>query len=485
MNGPIRRLAVAVLVGLGLILGSATWFQVLGADRYRSDPRNARTAISRSGKERGVVVTPDGTILAESVPDPDDPRSFVRRYPGGEAYAPVVGYTSLLVGDAGLERAYADELRSRRDLTISDLIAVLLGRDLRPLSLQVTIDPVLQQGAYELLGGQRGVVVALDPTTGAILALVSSPAYDPETLLGTDAVDRRRALLDDPDRPLADRATRELYPPGSTFKTVVAAAAFDAGVAGPETEYPDPVEFPLPGSTATIRNFSGKPCADGTTVTVQTAFVRSCNTTFAALAIDVGAQEIALTAEGLGFDRDLRFPWEVARSTFPLDLIADDPAALAQSGIGERDVRATPLIMASVAAAVANGGETMAPYLVRQVFDADGQAVDTTEPTTLGRAMSPATAAVLSSLMELVVTEGTGRRAAVPGVRVAGKTGTAESPEGPPHAWFIGFAPVERPRIALAVLVESGGDVGETATGGSVAAPIAGALIERWLSTRS
>ena len=148
-------------------------------------------------------------------------------------------------------------------------------------------------------------------------------------------------------------------------------------------------------------------------------------------------------------------------------------------------MRATPLIMATVAAAVANGGETMAPYLVRQVFDADGVAVDITEPSTLGRAMSPATAAVLSGLMELVVTEGTGRRAAVPGIRVAGKTGTAESPGGPPHAWFIGFAPVERPRIALAVLVESGGDVGETATGGSVAAPIAGALIERWLSTRS
>ena len=384
-----------------------------------------------------------------------------------------------------MERAYADQLRSRRDLTISDLIAVLLGRDLRPLSLQVTIDPVLQQAAYDLLDGQRGAVVALDPTTGAILALVSSPAYDPESLLGADAVDRRRDLLDDPARPLADRATRELYPPGSTFKTVVAAAAFDSGVAGPETEYPDPVEFPLPGSTATIRNFSGGTCGDGTTVTVQTAFVRSCNTTFAALAIDVGAEEIALTAEGLGFDRDLRFPWDVARSTFPLDRIEGDPAALAQSGIGERDVRATPLIMATVAAAVANGGETMAPYLVRQVFDADGVAVDITEPTTLGRAKSPATAAVLSGLMELVVTEGTGRRAAVPGIRVAGKTGTAESPGGPPHAWFIGFAPVERPRIALAVLVESGGDVGETATGGSVAAPIAGALIERWLSTRS
>lgn len=485
MNGPIRRLAVVVLVGLGLVLGSATWFQVLGADRYRSDPRNARTAISRSGKERGVIVTTDGTVLAESVADEDNPRSFARRYPGGEAFAPVVGYTSLLVGDAGLEQAYADELRSRRDLTISDLIAVLLGRDLRPLSLQVTLDPVLQEAAYELLEGQRGAVVALDPTTGAILALVSSPSYDPAVFLDREAVDRRRDLLDDPARPLADRATRELYPPGSTFKVVVTAAAFDAGVAGPETEYPDPVEFPLPGSTATISNFEGGPCGDGTAVTVQDAFVRSCNTTFAALGINVGAEEIARTAEGLGFDRNLRFPWNVARSTFPLDEVADDPAALAQSAIGERDVRATPLTMAMVAAAVANGGETMAPYLVQLVFDADGEPVETTEPTTLGRAMSPATATVLSGLMELVVTEGTGRRAAVPGIRIAGKTGTAASPEGPPHAWFIGFAPVERPRIALAVLVESGGDVGETATGGSVAAPIAGELIKRWLAARS
>ncbi len=485
MNGPIRRLALTVLVGLGLVLGSATWFQVLGADRYRSDPRNARPAISRSVKERGVIVTGDGTILAESLPDEDDPRSFARRYPEGEAFAPVVGYTSLLVGDAGLEAAYADELRSRRDLTISDLIAVLLGRDLRPLSLQLTLDPELQRTAYEALAGRRGAVVALDPATGAVLALVSSPSFDPETLLGSDAVDRRRDLLDDPDQPLLDRATRSLYPPASTFKVLVAAAAFDAGVAGPESEYPDLTEFPLPGSTATIRNFTGRTCGDGTTVTVQTAFVRSCNTTFAALALDVGAEPLARTAEAAGFDRDLRFPWEVARSTFPLDLVRRDPAALAQSGIGERDVRATPLTMAMVAAAVANGGETMAPFLVRQVFDADGEAVDVTQPTTLGRAMSPATAAVLGGLMELVVTEGTGRRAAVPGLRVAGKTGTAASPEGPPHAWFIGFAPVERPRIAVAVLVESGGDVGESATGGTVAAPIARALFERFLATRS
>jgi penicillin-binding protein A len=482
MNGPLRRLAAAAMIGFGLMLGMVTWVQVLAADTYRSDPRNPRPSLAQSGKERGLIISSDGQILAESQAAPDEPGSFVRRYPGGPAFAHLVGYTTLLFGDAGVEAAYASDLRSRRDLTISDLLAAVLGRDLRPSSLQLTVDAGLQQAAFAALEGQAGAVVALRPNTGEVLALVSSPSFDPAVLLGTDAADRWTELLADPDRPLANRPTRELYPPGSSFKMVVAAAAIDTGTAGPETLFADVAEFPLPGSSATISNANRGPCQSGTQVSLLVGFVRSCNTVFADLAIQVGAEQLGGGAEALGFNQELSFPWTMAVSSFPTEALIGDPAALGQSGIGERDVRATPLQMAVVGAAIANQGLVMEPQLVARLLQADGTEFNALQPRSLGRGMAPATAGVLTQMMERVVTEGTGRRAAVPGVRVAGKTGTASGPQGRPHLWFVGFAPVEAPSIVVAVLVESGGNIGESATGGSVAAPIAADLIGRWLN---
>jgi peptidoglycan glycosyltransferase len=394
----------------------------------------------------------------------------------------VVGYSSLLFGQQGLELAYSDELRSRRDLTISDLISVILGRDLRPLNLQLTIDADLQLLAYQALGGQRGAVVALNPATGAVLAMVSTPSYDPGLLLGTDAAAQWQALLDDPNRPLADRATREIYPPGSTFKTVVATAALESGFATPDTTFPDPAEFPLPGSTATVSNAGGGVCNNGVSTTLLRAFVRSCNTTFARIAVELGAESIGEIATNVGFNGEISFPWTVAESAFPTAELSLDPAALGQSGIGERDVRATPLQMALVTAAVANQGSIQDPYLVGRIFDADGTEVEVMVPGPARRAFSAETAEIMSQMMERVVTEGTGRLAAVPGIRIAGKTGTATGEEGRPHAWFIGFGPVEQPSIAVAVFVESGGDLGENASGGSVAAPIAAQVVSEWLN---
>lgn len=481
MNGPTRRLAVTVFAAFGVLLAAASWFQVIGADQYRSDPRNARGTISLTEKERGLIVAGDGTVLARSDPIPDDPQSFARSYPEGAVFGQVVGYTTFLVGDAGLEAAFADDLRSRRDLTISDLLAAVFGRDLRPQNVQITLQPVVQQAALTALAGQTGAVVALDPKTGAVLAYVTSPTYDPSTLLGPDAVEVRQRLLDHPDRPLLDRAGQQLYPPGSSFKTIVAAVALETGVAGPETTFPDPPVFDLPGSSADITNAGGGRCGNGESVTLQMAFVRSCNTIFADLAIQLGASPIGATAGAVGFDRTIEFPWQIAESTFPAAALVDDPAALGQSGLGERNVRATPLVMAMVAAAVANQGEVMQPRIVDQIFDADGKTVESFAPERIGRAMSPATAAVLAQMMERTVTEGTGTRATVPGVRVAGKTGTASGIDGP-DVWFIGFAPVEDPIIAVAVLIEGGGLSGESASGGSVAAPIARDVIAAWLS---
>lgn len=484
MNGPIRRLAMGLFACLAVLLGAVTWIQGVKADDYRSDPRNARQAIAQAGKERGLIVAADGEVLAESVPGEDDPRRFTRVYPEGPIFAHTVGYTSATVGDGGLEAAYVDNLRSRRDLTFSDLVSAILGRDLRPHSIRLTLDSSLQRMAYEALGDRAGAVVALDPTTGAVLAMVSRPSFDPASLDGPDAAANWEALLDDPDRPLADRATRELFPPGSTFKTVVAAAAIDVGVAGPESTFDDRQEFRLPGSTATISNFGDGLCGDGSEVTLMRAFVRSCNTIFADLAIQVGAADIGVVAEALGFNSQLDFPWEVAESVFPAEALADDDAALGQSGLGERDVRATPLQMAMVAAAVANDGVVMQPYLVDETFDADGNTVDRTTPSQLGRAMAPATSTILAQMMERVVTEGTGTAATVPGVRVAGKTGTATAGGDASYPWFIGFAPIDSPSIAVAVFLEPQPATGESDTGGRVAAPIAGDLINGWLESR-
>jgi len=479
MNRPTRRLAAGILIAFALLGLMTTWVQVVAADTYRLDPRNARFNLTQVGKERGLIVTADGQVVARSDPDPGTTGSFIRSYPTGPIFANVVGYSSLLFGEQGLERAYSTELRSRRDLTISDLLSVILGSDLRPLNLQMTLHDSLQRIAFEALGSQAGAVVALEPSTGAVLAMVSTPSYDPNLLVGPDAAAQWQALLTDPRRPLAQRATRELYPPGSTFKTVVSAAAIDSDYATPETMFPDEASFPLPGSTATIENASGGPCSNGVTTNLLSAFVRSCNTTFARLAVELGAETIGSVAERTGFNRDLPFNWTVVESVFPVGVLNDDDAALAQSGIGERDVRATPLQMALVAAAVANQGIVMSPYLVASTFDADGNEVQATEPAEFDSAFSLDTSQVLAQMMERVVTEGTGRQAAVPGVRVAGKTGTATGVEGRPHAWFIGFAPVEAPTIAIAVLVEA---AGESASGGGVAAPIAQTVISGWLN---
>ncbi|MGZ8785069.1 MAG: peptidoglycan D,D-transpeptidase FtsI family protein, partial [Acidimicrobiia bacterium] len=395
-----------------------------------------------------------------------------------------VGFSSLSFGDDGLELVYADELRSKRDLTVSDLLSALLGGDLRPKSIQLTINHGLQQVAAAALGSQRGSVVAIRPDTGEVLAMVSSPSFDPNLFLGADAIATRELLLADPSEPLANRSTNRTYPPGSAFKVVVTAGAIESGVAGPDTMLPDPAELELPGTIEVIRNFDKRVCGDGTEVSLQTAFRRSCNTVFGELGLLLGAEALTTEAEAFGFNQDTPFEIPVLNSVFPQPSeFSNDLPALAQSAIGQRDVRATPFQMALVAGAIANNGIIMEPRLVSGIFDAEGEVVSEAEPALLQRAISPSTAAIISDLMERVVASGTGTRATVPNVRVAGKTGTAETGVGPPHLWFIGFAPVEQPTIALAVLVESGGDAGENATGGSVAAPIAQEILAYWVQT--
>lgn len=478
MNGPIRRLAITVMLGFGCLALAVTFIQFLAADSLRADPRNPRVALSEAARERGMIVDRNGDVLAASEPEG---QTFLRTYPLGALTGYPVGHATLLFGDRGLEESRADELRSREDLTISDVLAAALGRDLRPQSLQLTLDAGLQAAARDMLGDQSGAVVAIDPLSGAVLAYVSSPTFDPNVLRGLDPT-AGNELAADPGEPLLDRVANASYPPGSTFKLVVAAAALESGSAIPSTELPDPLEVELPGSVETIRNADGRVCNDGTAVTLARAVRLSCNTVFAQLGLDLGAETVSSQAAAFGFGRDIPFEWNVLDSVFPAAAEFDfDLAGLAQSSIGQANVQATPLQMALVAGGIANRGVIMRPYLVETVFDADGQAVERAEPIPWQNATSPATALLLAEMMEGVVASGTGTRAAVPGVRVAGKTGTAENENGPPHAWFVGFAPIDNPQIALAVVVESGGEVGEAATGGSVAAPVARAVFEYWL----
>jgi peptidoglycan glycosyltransferase len=478
MNIALRRSAYALLGVFLLLAGSVTYIQAVNGPEYRDDARNPRLVAWRTGRERGPIVTSDQVVVALSQQSRADAKLFERVYPHAELYAHTVGYTSVLFGSRGLEQAHASTLTSDRDSTISGVLNGILGGDTRPRGLRLTIDHGLQMVAAAALGDQKGAIVAIDPATGAILALVSNPSFDPNTLIGPGAGEAGQTLETDPDEPLRNRVTDESYSPGSVFKVITSGSGLDTGLVSPSTLFADPIELELPGSDSTISNFNGEVCDDGTQVTLEFAFIHSCNTTFAQLGMDLGGNQLATTSNRFGFNQSVPFDLKVLTSFFPdgAALEANLPAT-AQSAIGQRDVQTTPFLMALTAAAVGNDGTMMAPYLVYDVFTSDGVVESSTAPEPWRRAMSPATAAVLADLMEQVVVSGTGSRAAVPGIRIAGKTGTAQVTGKAPHAWFIGYGPVEPDSgdhsIAIAVIVESGGDSGESATGGSVAAPIA------------
>lgn len=486
MNAPLRRIAWAILTGFLVLLLATTWIQAVAGPGYRDDPRNPRLVTWRVGRERGAIITTDAVVAAHSDPNPLDPQTFTRIYPTNDLNAHTVGYVSVLFGSRGLERVRESDLVSHRDSTISGIVNALLGGDPRPRGLRLTIDGELQQAAAAALEGERGSIIALDPVTGRILASVSTPGFDPNVLVGPDAGPAGQLLEEDPAQPLLHRTIATTYPPGSSFKIITAAAALETGVAGPATEFPDPIELELPGTTATIHNYDDDVCSDGETVTLSEAFVRSCNTTFATLGMAVGGDALAETAEAFGFNQEIPYDLSVLASVFPdPNDFADDPPAVAHNALGQRDVRATPIQMALVAAAVANEGNIMVPFVVADVFTHDGRIETSTPPELWRRAISPASAAVLTDLMEQTVISGTGRNAAVPGVRVAGKTGTAQVTGSAPDVWFVGFAPVDpepgEGQIAVAIVLEDGGPAGETASGGSIAAPIAADLFELYL----
>ena len=480
MNSPIRRLAVVVMLMFTALLLSTTWIQFVQAEDLRERPGNRRTLIESYSRDRGAIVV-DGTAVARSERT-DDELGWIRRYDQATRYAHLTGYFSFTYGAGqGLERAANAVLAGTDDSLFYQRVSDLFtGTPPTGASLELTIDPDVQAAAQEALGDRRGAAVAVDPRTGAILAMVSSPSYDPNAISSHQlaAVDKAFAALDqDPARPLVNRAIAgDLYPPGSTYKLVVAAAALESGDFDPDSELEGGTTYTLPGSSTRLPNFGGAACDPEDRPTLAESVRISCNTSFAWLAGELGPDALREQSEEFGFGQELTVPMPVTPSSYPDD---PDPAQVALTGIGQHEVRVSPLQVAMISAAIANGGSVMTPYLVQTVRDSDLEVIDEADPRELSRAVSASTAEALREMMVSVVESGSGTAAAVPGISVAGKTGTAEfGTEGAAHGWFTGFAPADDPRIAVAVVVESATDDWSGETGGAVAAPIARAMFE-------
>jgi peptidoglycan glycosyltransferase len=479
----IRRVALAFLALFVVLFAQINYLQVFAADRLANNPANQRLLLQEYEVDRGDILARDGrTVLARSKPTPGELK-YLRVYPSGPLYAGVTGYYSVVFGRYGLEQTENDYLAGRSsDLLAQNLVDEILGRDKRGATVVTTINAKLQRAAKQALGSLPGAVVALDPKSGEVLAMVANPTYDPNPLASHDPKAVRaaqRRLVKDPDKPLLSRATQELFPPGSTFKLVTASAALENGMK-PDTQFPNPPFLQLPNSTAQLHNFGGEHCLGGIPkLTLAQALQVSCNVVFGEIGLKLGANKLVAQARAFGFDRQipLETPF-VSGSIPPVGDFANALSFVATSAIGQQDVRANPMQMALVGAAIANGGLEMVPHLVKEIRDADGRVVKTIAPQEFGRPISGQTANQLTAMMVSVVQAGTGTAAQIPGIQVAGKTGTAETTSGNPHAWFVSFAPAENPRIAVAVVVLNGGSLGSEATGGQVAAPIARAVIE-------
>ena len=484
MKKPLTHIAVVGFVMFALLFGSTSWVQYVTADSLNNNPLNNRRILDQLARDRGPILV-DGTPIAYSEPV-DDKYKYQRKY-GSEnldprAYASLTGYYSVVSGASGMERAVGDYLSGDSDALFYDKVgSFFTGEQPRGAAVELTIDPKVQQAAWDGLGNQNGAAVALDPKTGKILAMASTPGWDPNALASHDSTEASEAYknLEAADgKPAYNRAIGgNLYPPGSTFKVLVAAAALESGDYDPDSQLNGPATLDLPQTTATIGNSHPGACRNGGKPTLADSLAESCNTSFASLGMDLGEDAIAKQAEKFGFGEDLEIPLNVTPSSFPSDL---NPPQLAQSSLGQYEVRSTPLQMAMMTAGIANGGKMMKPQLVDRVLNANTlEPISETRPSQMSRAVSGDTADKLTEMMTGVVDNGTASVAKMGDTKVAAKTGTAQHATGAaPHAWFISFAPADDPQIAVAVVVENGGNAGSEAYGATVAGPIAKNMME-------
>ncbi|MGQ5260780.1 peptidoglycan D,D-transpeptidase FtsI family protein [Micromonospora sp. ZYX-F-536] len=492
MNAPLRRVGVVVMVLFGLLFANLNWIQAYKADEYRTSDYNGRVQVAEYERKRGNIEA-GGTALATSK-ETSGKLKFQRTYPGGAKYAQVLGYKPVNLADTGIERVENDFLAGTSDQLIGDRFKdMFTGDQTGGGNVLLTLSKRAQDVAYDQMrnnqqGVKKGAAIAIDPRTGAVQALVSMPSFDPNPLASHDTNEAAAAynrLEQDPDGPLKNRALGETLPPGSTFKIVVAAAALENGVSK-STQIPAGSSYTPPTSGEPIRNATPSICPEPQ-VTLLDAVTESCNTGFAQLGVRLGANTIKEKARQFGFEQDDLTVGQLGEDGLPTAASrtgtiqnadgGDDPAALAQSSIGQRDVRMTPLQGAMIAGAVANGGSQMRPYLVRQLLAPDRTtSYYTAKPRELRQPVSGQVAGDLRDMMVSVVQKGTGENAAINGYTVGGKTGTAQSaPDRPDHGWFIGFALDKNgtPVSAVCVVLEQAG------SGGSAEAARIGGQIMR------
>ena len=472
----INRVTAAIIVLLLALIINLSYIQVFKAGDLRNQAGNQRVTLTEYSRERGPILLGSQTI-AESTPTTDSLK-YLREYGDGSTYAAITGFYSLVYGATGIESEANDVLAGNDSRFFVDRLQQLFAnREPKGGAIRLTINPDAQLAAMKALNGRTGAVVAIDPTTGAILALASSPSFDPNLLSSHDAQEIQNTyeeLNADSNQPMLNRPLAMTLPPGSTFKLVTAAAALESGKYFAESELPGPTEINLPGTDVQLGNWNGKSCGTDDVTTLRAALEISCNTAFAWLGMELGADAIGEQAQKFGFESEFEVPMTAAVSRFPTDL---NKPQTAMSAIGQFDVRATALQMAMVAAGIANDGVVMKPYLVSQILGPDLTVLQNTNPSAFGRAMSVENSKILRDMMVGVVTKGTASNARISGINVGGKTGTAENAPGEPaHAWFVGLAPSDQSKVAVAVVLQNGGGASEV-SGNALAAPIAAAVM--------
>lgn len=485
MTKELRRLSIVMLLMFFSLFAATSWIQVVQATDLAENKHNKRALYDSFQVQRGSIIA-GNAVLASSVPS-DDLYSWQRQYTDAEMWAPVTGYINPVLQSAtGLEQAMNRELSGTASSQfLSRVEGIISGQPPRGSNVIVTLDPELQRVAFDALGDLEGAVVAMDPKTGRILAMVTSPSYDTNLLAAHNAAQVNATydeLLANALNPLWNRTIGgSLNPPGSTFKLVVTSAALASGNFTPESTFANPASYTLPGTSTSISNFDGGTCGPGEEVTLATALRLSCNIPMAQLAVALGEEAIRDEAEKYGFNSTFSIPLDVTASVYPQGQLSDDKTAL--TGFGQGDVQATPLQIAMVAAGIANGGVVMNPRMIDRVVAPDLTVQQTFENTEFGRALTAADAATMTRLMVANVSDGAASGARIGGVDVAGKTGTAEhGPADPYTLWFTGFAPADDPQVVVAVMVENGGGLGQRGTSNGIAAPIAKKVIEAVLS---
>ena len=476
MNTQLRRTFYLFSVGFVLLVGVMAYWQVYAREDLTNHPSNGLQSRRSQETPRGLIFAGDGeTVLARS--EEVGGNEYERVYPEGEIFANVVGYWSNRFGASGIEIGQNDNLSGTGDPeTLDELLNQFSGGPETGNNVTLTLDPELQREAYNQLAQSntgRGAVAAFDPKTGETLALATYPSYDPNVVVdeGFEGISAQ------PDQPLLDRATQGTYPPGSTFKVITAAAALEAGVR-PTDKFNDDGTYETPGYS--FGNYRNKKYGE---VTFAEALVFSINTVFAQIAVDrVGPEKLAAMAREFGFGEYYEdYPLYVEPSDLGLPPEEWAQGNTAPISFGQDRVLSNVFEMGLVAAAIANDGDMMQPRLVREVRSSDGIILDRPTPRALNEVIPGGTAGTLNGMMQGVVEDGELLAAQIQGTKVAGKTGTAENPQGQPHSWFISFAPADDPEIAIAVMVENGGIIGEDGAAETPALTIAGNLMRTYL----